>query len=67
MKSPFNPCYDFQRMKDRIKGDISYYYTYHSVFINKQLIYFSSGVKCNAAPPLAFSFKTSLSPAFILL
>lgn len=30
-------------------------------------IYFSNGVKCNAAPPLAFSFKTSLSPAFIFL
>ena len=31
------------------------------------LSHFFSGVKCNAAPPLAFSFKTSLSPAFIFL
>ena len=30
-------------------------------------IAYLSGIKCNAVPPLAFSFKTSLSPAFIFL
>ena len=31
------------------------------------LSYFSIGVKCNAAPPLAFNFSTNLSPDFIFL
>ena len=45
-------------------------FTCHFHILNdhqNNLSHFFSGVKCNAAPPLAFSFKTSLSPAFIFL
>lgn len=45
-------------------------FTYHFHILNdhqNNLSHFFSGVKCNAAPPFAFSFKTSLSPAFIFL
>ena len=56
------------KLKDEAENKLSF--TYHFHILNdhqNNLSHFFSGVKCNAAPPFAFSFKTSLSPAFIFL